>query len=166
MSTSRSRTSSAMAQISGAGITPPVGFWGEWSTIIFMLRADIDRSCPRDIFCDGFAQLGQALRWSVVCPTFVKRGLPSFDDVARRGEIRLADLEMNDVPASRFERTGAHQHLEGGLCADAGHACGEFHFFRKKGMPLRNSTNSTASPIWARSPVMRAVSRRPLSRVT
>ena len=50
------------------------------------------------------------------------------DDVARRIEIRLPDLEMNDVAALCLQRSCLHQHFESGLGAEAGHAFGEAKF--------------------------------------
>jgi hypothetical protein len=43
------------------------------------------------------------------------------DDVGGRVEIGLADLEVDDVAALGFQRPRPHQHLEGGLGAQARH---------------------------------------------
>jgi hypothetical protein len=48
-------------------------------------------------------------------------------DVARRVEVRLADLQVDDVATGRFQRTGARGRLEGCLGADPVHAAGELH---------------------------------------
>ena len=40
---------------------------------------------------------------------------------ARGVEIGLADLQVNDVAALRFECAGAHQYFKGGFHADAVH---------------------------------------------
>ena len=54
-------------------------------------------------------------------PALVERLLGGLDDVARRGEIGLADFQMDDVAALRFQRARAHQDIEGGFHADAVH---------------------------------------------
>ena len=50
------------------------------------------------------------------------------DDVARRIEIRLADLEMNDVAAFCLQRSRFRQYFEGGLGAETRHALGQAQF--------------------------------------
>ena len=50
------------------------------------------------------------------------------DDVGRRIEIGLADLEMNNVAALRLERSRLDQHFERGLGAQTRHAPGEAEF--------------------------------------
>ena len=47
--------------------------------------------------------------------------------VARGVEVRLTDLEMDDVAAGCLECAGARCCLEGGLGADPLHAAGQFH---------------------------------------
>ena len=47
------------------------------------------------------------------------------DDVGRRIEIRLPDLEMDDVAALRFQRSRLHQDFESRLRAETRHAPGK-----------------------------------------
>ncbi len=50
------------------------------------------------------------------------------DDIARRIEIWLANLEMDDVAALCLQRSRLHQYFEGSLCAETSHAFGEAEF--------------------------------------
>src|SRR5579883_2938018 len=54
-----------------------------------------------------------------------ERLAPGFDDMGGRGEIGLADTEIDDRAALSFERLGARQDLEGGFGAELAHAAGE-----------------------------------------
>ena len=72
---------------------------------------------------------GRPCGGAVVRPALVERLLGGFHDVARGGEIGLADLQVDDVLALRFQRAGPHQHIEGGFHPDAVHAFREFHAF-------------------------------------
>jgi hypothetical protein len=56
---------------------------------------------------------------------FLERLLAGLDDVARRVEVRLADLQVDDLASGGLDGLGAGQHLEGGLGAEPGHAVGE-----------------------------------------
>jgi len=46
-------------------------------------------------------------------------------DEARRVEVGLADLEVDDLLAGGLERAGARQHFEGGFGSETAHALGE-----------------------------------------
>ncbi len=48
-------------------------------------------------------------------------------DVIRRVEVGLADLEVDDVAALRFQRSGSGEHLEGGFGSQSLHARCEVH---------------------------------------
>ena len=63
----------------------------------------------------------------IVGPAGVERPLVGFDDVRRRVEVRLADLEVDHVAARRLERAGAGGRFEGGFGPEAGHPVGESH---------------------------------------
>ena len=60
--------------------------------------------------------------------TFVQRVNSGVNDVARRVEIGLADLEMNNVAAPCLERFRFHQDFECGLSPETRHALGETKF--------------------------------------
>jgi hypothetical protein len=62
--------------------------------------------------------------------------------VARRREIGLSDLEVDDRVPLRFERSRAHQHFESGFDADAGHSFCEFHGL-PVGVTIRSSLVGT-----------------------
>src|SRR5205085_7563438 len=47
---------------------------------------------------------------------------PGFDDVPRRGEVRLTHLEMDHLPPARLHGPRLHQHVECGLGAEHSHA--------------------------------------------
>jgi hypothetical protein len=62
--------------------------------------------------------------------------------VRRRVEIRLADLQMDDVAALGLELSRARQHFEGALYADAAHPLGELHV----SCPLADARDYNPSP--------------------
>src|SRR5580692_8367742 len=108
----------------------------------------------------SFAQLGIALRRSVVRPTPVERSLGGFHNVGRCWKIRLADLEMNHVPPGRFQSAGAHQYLKGGFDQNPVHPLRQLHsLFLKNGTPSRVSTRATRSSMETRAPSIRPVTR-------
>src|SRR5437870_1729364 len=80
------------------------------------------------MLCDRFAQLRQTRRGPVMGESFAHRVRACVDDVARRIEIRLADLEMNDVAALCLQCSRLHQYFEGGLGPETRHAFGEAEF--------------------------------------
>ena len=92
-----------------------------------VLRAHLNAAGARDVRGDGFAQFGLALGGTVVGPALVERLLGGFDDVRRGREIGLADFQVDHAAALRFQRTGAHQDVEGRFDADAGHSFCELH---------------------------------------
>src|SRR5581483_3690632 len=55
----------------------------------------------------------------------VKGVARSVDDVGRRIEIRLPNLEMNNVAPLCLQRPCLHKDFEGGLGAETSHALGE-----------------------------------------
>lgn len=62
-------------------------------------------------------------RWNAdrrcVAVMAVAQGLDAcLDDMSRRGEVRLADAEIDDVAALRRKRAGAGENSEGVLLAD------------------------------------------------
>ena len=59
---------------------------------------------------------------------FVQRVTSRIDDVGRRIEIGLADLEMDDVAALFFKCARFHQYFECGLSPETRHALGEAEF--------------------------------------
>ena len=63
-----------------------------------------------------------------MCKALAQCVTSCLDDVARRIEIGLADLKMNDVAALCLERFRFHQHFECGLRAESRHAPGEPEF--------------------------------------
>ena len=56
-----------------------------------------------------------------------QRAHAGLDDVRRRAEVRLADLEVDDPPSGRLERLRPRQHLERGLGAEPAHALRQSH---------------------------------------
>ena len=56
-----------------------------------------------------------------------QRLLGGGDDVLGRREVRLADAEVDDVPALKGELVGTGQHLEGTFGAEPVHAFREDH---------------------------------------
>src|SRR5437867_488312 len=59
-----------------------------------------------------FPKYRQAGRRAVVRVSVAKRLRPGLDDVRRRREIRLTDLEVDDPPPLRLERRRPREHLE------------------------------------------------------
>src|SRR5436309_11094251 len=60
--------------------------------------------------------------------TFVQGIARGVDDVGRRIEIRLANLQMDNVAALCFQRPRLHQNFEGGLGAQTRHTLRETKF--------------------------------------
>src|SRR5690348_2958900 len=77
--------------------------------------------------CDRFAQIGQALRGTVMSPALVESLLRCGHDVSGRGEIGLADFEMDNILTLRLQGAGAHKNVESRFDADAGHSFCELH---------------------------------------
>ena len=81
----------------------------------------------REVRGAGLAQHGQSGRGAVV-RLAVGPGLAAgVDDVARRREVGLADLQVDDAAPRRLQRLRASEHLEGGFGAQAVEAVGELH---------------------------------------
>ena len=80
-----------------------------------MLRARVNAARFVDVIGDGLAEVGVALRGAVVRPAFVQRLFGGGDNVGRRFEIRLADLQVNNALSLRFQGAGLHQYFEGGF---------------------------------------------------
>ena len=60
-------------------------------------------------------------------PAFIERLLSRFHNVARRGEVGFADLQMYDALTFCFQRTGPDENIEGRFVADTLHSFREFH---------------------------------------
>ena len=58
-------------------------------------------------------------------PSSAQRIDGGVDDIGGRVEVRLADLQVNDVLALRLQRAGPDQHFKGGFGAEARHALGQ-----------------------------------------
>ena len=76
---------------------------------------------------DRLAHLHDPARRGVVRVARVHCRYRRFDDVVGGREIRLADLEVDDLAAFGLQPPGPGQHLEGAFCAQARHALGELH---------------------------------------
>ena len=74
---------------------------------------------PREVCGDRLAQLGEARRGAVARVAVAQRPGCGLDDVGRRVDAGLADLEVQHRAPLRLERAGACEHLEGGLGAEA-----------------------------------------------
>ena len=75
----------------------------------------------------GLAQHGQSRRRAVV-RLAVGPGLAAgVDDVARRREVGLADLQVDDPAPRRLECLCSRKYLEGGFGPQAVEAVGELH---------------------------------------
>src|SRR5205814_1015655 len=116
------------------------------------------------VLSDGFAELGQTGRRPVVGKTLVQGIGRRPDDVARRIEIGLADLEMNDVAAFCLQRARFHQYFESGLCAETRHTLGEAKFVgvfhRTKIMGAGNLSLNSVKRAWLSRSFYAASSRR------
>jgi hypothetical protein len=64
------------------------------------------------------------------------------DDVGRRVEIRLPNLEMNNVAAFRLQRSRLDQNFESGLGAETRHTLGEAEFMLRGLMHHGESSSS------------------------
>ena len=81
----------------------------------------------REVRGAGLAQHGQAGRGAVV-GLAVGPGLAAgVDDVPRRREVGLADLQVDDPAPGRLQRLRAREHLERGFGTQAVEALGELH---------------------------------------
>ena len=65
------------------------------------------------MICDRDAQLEDPAGGTVLRLPVLQRANAGLDDVRRRGEIRLADLEVEDLSPLSLERARAREHLEG-----------------------------------------------------
>src|SRR5688572_8782023 len=102
-----------------------------------------------------------------MCPSLIERSFTGLNNMWRRIEIWLADLEVNHTLTLRFQRASLHQHFKRSFDQDAVHPRSKFHcLFRKKGTPLRSSARKTASSMDTGSPETRPVTRVPSSSVT
>ena len=90
-----------------------------------LFRRDLDVARARDVIGDRLAEFGQARRWAVVRPALVQGVAAGFDDVGGRVEIGLADFQVNNALALRFQGTRPDQHFEGGLGAQPRHPLGQ-----------------------------------------
>jgi hypothetical protein len=75
----------------------------------------------------GLAQHGQARRRAVVRLAVGPGLAPGIDDVARRREVGLADLQVDDPAPGRLEGLRACENLERGFGTQAVEALGELH---------------------------------------
>ena len=71
---------------------------------------------------DGLAQRRDARRGHVVGVAFAQRLDGGLDDVRGGREVRLADLQVNDLVASGLHGLGPGEYFEGGLGAEPAHA--------------------------------------------
>jgi hypothetical protein len=94
---------------------------------------------PRDVAGNRCAQLRQAGRRIVVGVALLERRRRGVDDVGRRIEVWLADLEMNDLAALCLERLCAGEHLKRCLGAEARHPAGQSH----RSLPPSATSNQT-----------------------
>ena len=81
----------------------------------------------------GLTQLRQPRARAVVGKTFLERLLSSGDNVARRIEIRFANLQVDDRPAPGLEGPRADQHLKSGFLANVVHPLGRQDRHRGEG---------------------------------
>jgi len=79
--------------------------------------------CPLEVVAHGFTELGEARRGDVMRVPAVQGVHGGLDDVGGRVEVRLADLQVDDLAARRFERPGSRQDLERRLGAEPRDAC-------------------------------------------
>src|SRR5258706_12986416 len=97
----------------------------------------------------------------------IQRLFRGLDNVGRRREIGLADLQVDDTASFRLERACAHQHFKSGFHKNPVHPLSQFHsVFLKNGTPSRVSVRTTRSSIETREPSIRPVTRSPFSSVT
>src|SRR6202011_4331931 len=73
----------------------------------------------------GLASFQDAARRRVVGEAGVKGRDGRLGDVVGCREVRLPDLEVDDVPAGGLQAAGASEHLEGPLGAQAFHSFGK-----------------------------------------
>ena len=92
-----------------------------------VLRPHLDAARARNVAGDGLPQFRQALRWAVFRPAFRERFLAGRDYVGRRRKVRLADFEMNDALALRFERARLYQDVERRFDPNTGHFVDQMH---------------------------------------
>src|SRR6266536_1732360 len=97
-----------------------------------------------------------------MCETFVQRITSGVYDVARRVEIGLPDLEMNDVAALRFKRFRFYEHFKRRLSPEPRRAFGEAKFL-VCGLVHHSESSSSRrfTQLWhARSPGLRLPLRK------
>ncbi len=80
-------------------------------------NADRFRRCSyparaRNISSDGLSKFRESRSRPVFRVAVIERALAGFDNMRRRGKIRLTDFKMNDAAALFFKSAGAHQHFE------------------------------------------------------
>ncbi len=66
------------------------------------------------------------MRGPVVGPALIESAFGGFHDVARRGEIGFADLEVDYIAALRFNAARFEQNIEGRFDLDVLHSFGKF----------------------------------------
>jgi hypothetical protein len=86
-------------------------------------------------------------------PPVTQRPRSGLHDVGGSGEIRLANLQVNDLFASCFQFAGAYQHFESALCAQPRHALGQANRL------LRDCTHSDLSSTSKTEPPVQASKR-------
>src|SRR5207249_210095 len=94
--------------------------------------AGVDRNAApaSRVLGDRLAQLGKPGGRAIMRPAVAQGARGRVDDVVRGGEVRLADLEVNDVAALGLELPGADEDLKRPFRAQARHALGESKFLR------------------------------------
>src|SRR5438105_2411153 len=110
-----------------------------------MLWTHLDAARAGNVGGDGLAQLGKALCGPVVRPAFIEGLLGRFHNVWRRGEIGLADLQVDHAAPLRFQSARLHQYVKSRLDPEPADSFSQFHNLRKKGTPSRSSTSATRS---------------------
>src|SRR5438874_664809 len=79
----------------------------------------------REVLRDRLAQHRRARRRAVARVPVAERAHAGLDDVRRRGKVRLADLEMDDLAPARFDGPRLHQHVERSLRPEQSHPAGD-----------------------------------------
>ena len=82
---------------------------------------DLDAARLGDVIGNGLPQLGQSRRGAVVGVALLQRFDAGSYDVGGSIEVGLADFEVDDVLALRFEGAGANQNFKGSFGAQTGH---------------------------------------------
>jgi len=88
---------------------------------------NLDAAPSSGILGDGLAQ-GRNPGGRIVGRVAVLDGLDArLRDVVERGDVRLADLQVDDVAALRFQRLRARQHMISAFRLQIANTIGEFH---------------------------------------